>query len=64
MHLKLCQNEIQQAIRDYVFSKTKFIVADSDVIIIADYTGSYGEQEVSGFHAEIQLTIKDSAVDL
>lgn len=55
MKLLLKQNEIQQAIAEYISAKTQYNVEDSAVFIQAEYSGSYGEQEVSGFYAEIEL---------
>jgi hypothetical protein len=55
MKIKLVQNEIQKAIAEYVSARTEFKVKDSVVVIKAEYSGSYGEQEVSGFYAEIEL---------
>lgn len=55
MQIVLKQNEIHQAIAEYVSAKTQFKVKDSDVRIKEEYAGGYNEQEIVGFHAEIEI---------
>ncbi len=56
MQLILKQNEIQKAIADFVSVNTTFKIKDSNVRIVADYDGPYGnDSQIIGFHAEIDL---------
>ena len=56
MQIVLKQNEIQKAIADYIAVNTTFRIKDSNVKILADYDGPYGnDSQIIGFHAEIDL---------
>lgn len=56
MQLILKQNEIQKAIADFVSVNTTFKIKDSNVRIVADYDGPYGnDSQIIGFHAEIEI---------
>lgn len=56
MQILLKQNEIHQAIAEYISAKTQFKIKDSDVRIVEDWDGSYGnDSQIIGFHAEIEI---------